>query len=148
MNFNDTPSNNGTSSTPELTPTLAQEIFDTDGTPQEIFKSSSFEPEHIKTVYKHGLKLRAVMRQAMRGEYIITPAIPATYDDEGNELTPYVPPVYFEPTTSSAFVTFMEGVYEDLADKHNEDVLLDITDVGLQLMDGLTWQEWKASFNE
>lgn len=149
MDFEDT-QKQPTNSEPELTPQLAQEIFEANGTPIQIFNNPgyNFNFRHIKKVYQHGRWLRKTMRQAMSGNYILEPAQPATYDEDGNELTPAVPAVYFEPTTAVAFKTFMEGVYADKAEATNEDVLLDVEAVALQLMDGKTWVQWKASFNE
>ena len=131
-----------TNSELELTPELAQEIFGADGTPREIFVNPEYDYSwrHIKKGYQHGKWLRKIMRKAMSGNYLISEA---EYDEEGNLVTPAE---YFSPTTASAFVTFMNGVYADKADELNELVLLDVQAVGLDLMNGLSWAEWKASF--
>jgi hypothetical protein len=130
-----------TFSTPEITPEIAQSIYaliKEFGDADKAYKlkgNSDFEPEHFPIVEKEIERLASEINSRMSGSYLLEPAYPATYTEEGEIDEEAVPAVYYEATTKTKLI---EDVSSDLLDV---ETLLD------DLMGGETWTNYKTKFN-
>jgi len=108
-----------TNSTPELTSEIAQAIFAKIveyGNADKAYKSqadSAYDPEHFQAVDKEADRISAELAAYKSGSKVITPAVPAVYDEEGNVTTEAVPAVCYEYTTDE---DLLSQVTSDLLD--------------------------------
>jgi hypothetical protein len=106
-----------TTSTKELDSKLACEIYDAImkyGNADLAFKAveTNFDNENIVIVDKLIDKLFNELETIASGRKVIAEATPATFDEEGQELTPTIPAVYYIPTTKTDFKTqFDSGMF-------------------------------------
>ena len=89
---------------PELTSQIAKDIYDvlaTELSDTEVFKQYGYSFEDIATVKNEVSRIENEIDMKMSGRFVIEEGTPATYDEEGNELTPLSPAVYYTPSTKT-----------------------------------------------
>ncbi len=102
-----------TFSTPEITPEIAQAIYGMIkeyGDADSAYKSkgnSDYEPEHFEIVDKELERLVNQLNSMKSGSYIIEPAYPAVYDDEGNITEEAVEAVYLDAEATDTYTNYL-----------------------------------------
>jgi len=136
MNYTTKP----TSSTPELTSTVAKAIYTlikTHGTADNAFKAqadSLYDPEHFKAVDGEIDRIVSELNSFASGK-IVTPEVPAEYDEEGNVTKEAIPAVRYQLTTESKLKSQVSSTLLNVGD-----ILNDIEPNGI-------WAEYKAIFS-
>lgn len=111
-----------TTSTTPITPQIAQAIYElikTHGNADLAFKNqagSLYDAENVKATADEFDRIVAELTAYRNGSVVVTPAVPAVVDDEGNITTPAVPAVYYEYTTDADLISQVSSELLDVAD--------------------------------
>lgn len=116
INFNPEP----TTSTQPITSEIAQEIYvliKEFGDVDKAYKmkgNSDYEPEHFAQTNNELERLVGLISTMKSDAYIIEPAYPAEYDEEGNVTAEEVPAVYLDGSSKANLLPYLSSELLDV----------------------------------